>query len=342
MTARKSRRTSPWTVLVRIVAALLLAASLVLLFLPWLSLRFEENGSRYTLRELSEQASRRGVPELPSSLSQRERTLYTQLLPALDALREDRISGLNVALGCLASARILSEQKNAPEADADFTRVMEAYSSALRLTGIFLLVLLGFLVLTCVWAIYSSLVGYGFGLVPYLICSLPPIFALAFAGSKLNAWYQGASSSARALNLAVASYRLSSNPVAEPFRLTGCGMLFPVLLVCGILLSFCVLRSAEEERPQSDGRSDPSGAEQSLNTWRCPQCGTLMGDGIYCVSCGARKLEPRRCSFCGASLEEGTVFCSFCGTQAPETGKASFTDRQRDGGRFSGPGNGTF
>lgn len=334
MTARKSNRTRPGVLLVRIVASLLLAASLAMLFLPWISLRFEEKGSRYTLRELTQQAARRGVPELPSSLTQRERQLYTQLLPELDALRDDRMSPLRIALGCLASSRVLSGLKNAQGADAAFTKTMESYSSTLSLTGLFLLVLLGFLALTCVWAICSALVGYGVGVLPYLVCSLPAVFALAFSSARLNAWYQGTSSSARALNLAVQSYRLSSNPAAEPFRLTGYALLFPALLAGGVLLAFCALRPREgksEPRPQDGLRPDPA---LSLNTWRCPQCGTLMGDGVYCVNCGARKLEPRLCSFCGERLEEGSTFCSFCGTKVPRPAAAP-ADPGQGGGRRS-------
>ena len=167
-------------------------------------------------------------------------------------------------------------------------------------------------------------------MLPYLICSLPAVFALPFSSSRLNAWYQGASSSARALNLAVQSYRLSSNPAAEPFRLTGSALFFPVLLFCGVLLAFCALRPREvKSEPRTGLRPDPASPAQSMNTWRCPQCGTLMGDGVYCVNCGARKLEPRLCSFCGERLEEGSTFCSFCGTKVP-----------RPAGSPAGPGQG--
>ena len=323
MTAGNANRVRPGLVLIRVAACLLLAASFAMLFLPWISLSFEEYGLRYTLRELAEKASLRGVDELPTSLSQGERELYEKLLPELDALRDDRVSPLSIALGCLGCSRVLFQQSNAPALSDAAAQTLETYASTLQLTGIFLLVLLGFLAVTCLWALWSAATGYGFGVIPYLFGSLPGIFALAFGSSILNGWYQGSSASANALRAAVSSYRLSGNPASEPFRVTGFALLFPALLAGGVLLAFCALRGREEKR-QAQSRSPlPAGQElpvQNRNVWRCPQCGTLMGDGIYCVNCGERKLEPRLCAFCGERLEDGAQFCGLCGTPIPRPG----------------------
>ena len=322
MTALQSKRARPGVVLVRIAACVLLAASFAMLFLPWISLDFEENSQRYTLRGLADRASSRGVPKLPASLTQQERSLYDQLLPKLDPLLDDRLSPLNIALCCVRSADVLSKQLSYQTTENAWSRSVETTASHLRLTGIFLLVLLGFLLLSCLWAIASAAVGYGFGVMPYLFGALPAVFGLVLSSSRANTVYQGSSSAARALRSAVDSFRLSGNPASEPFRVTANGILFPVLLACGVLLTFCVLspRRREEPQPETGVDADSMIPGDSPNVWRCPQCGTLMGDGVYCVSCGARRLEPHLCAFCGARLEDRAEFCSFCGTPVPRQG----------------------
>lgn len=52
---------------------------------------------------------------------------------------------------------------------------------------------------------------------------------------------------------------------------------------------------------------------------KCIYCGAqLQEDSVFCSYCG-KKIEFRSCSHCGAKLEDDSVFCSKCGTKLPDT-----------------------
>ena len=332
MREQKTKRVSAGLVVTRVLACLLLAASLSMLFLPWASFRLEEGGARLTLRQLARGAARHGVETLPDSIQEPERELYTQLLSPLEPLLDNQLSPLNAALACLRSAAVLQRQQSAGGFDAAWSQKLADNTHNLRLTGLFLLVLLGFLVIAGLYAIYSAAAGYGFGTIPYFFGGGPTVLALFIACSRANVWFQGGSAPAAALRGAIESYRSSPNPLSDPFRLALGGILFPALLAGGILLAFCALQRKEdpEELPEAAYPFAGEPGARPLKTWRCPRCNTLMGDGVYCVKCGARKLEPRRCGFCGELLESDAVFCSFCGS--------SLTPTNALGGRLPDPG----
>lgn len=334
MAESKGRRESPGVVLRRVLACLLLAASLAMLFLPWVSLRLEQDGGRVCLREaaeLSRQRTGRGFRELVlETLPARDQSLYAGLAARLDPLLDDRMSPVGTALSSAGCARWLREQaaeirrQGAGDAEtAAWCGSVEKTGEDLRLTAAFLIVLLVLLAVTGIYALVSAAEGYGFGTLPYLFCAVLAFLGGSLACLKGNEWYQGGSAPARVLRAAVDSFRSSGNPVSEPFRMTVWGILFPVLAVLGILLAISALapRTAPERAPErrSPAKKPAATAPNSPapRPWRCPFCGTLMGDGVYCVKCGSRKPEPRRCPACGALLEKGSLYCTSCGKALP-------------------------
>lgn len=52
---------------------------------------------------------------------------------------------------------------------------------------------------------------------------------------------------------------------------------------------------------------------------KCIYCGAqLQEDSVFCSYCG-KKIEFRSCSHCGAKLEDDSVFCSKCGMRLQDT-----------------------
>ena len=324
------KRTKVGTVVVRVLACLLLAASLAMLLLPWAELRVDDGGQRLTLRELAqneERRSGRSFRELVlSRLSERDEGLYAGLLRVMDPLLDDEMSLLRVAASCTGAARWLdnystavSQQTGGTEPETQtWVRSVQASASKVQWTAAFLWILLIMLLITGAYAIYAAAVGYGFGVVPYLVCSVPAFVGALLAVSRGNAWYGGTSRSAWLLQTVILEFRSAGNPVSVPFRLGLGAILFEALLVAGLLLALCVPdRGARRRESVPAPRPAPAKTARPLpNVWRCAKCGTLMGDGVYCVKCGSRKPEPRRCAGCGARLEEDARFCTSCGQPA--------------------------
>ena len=336
MEERRAKRESPGIILLRILACLLLAASLAMLFMPWVSLRLDRDGQRLSLREAAEMTQQQSGQNLQervfSALPERDKALYTGLLGSLDPLLEDRMSPVNAAFGCASCAKWLRSCSAAvrqgsppsPETEAWCAGVEET-AAKLRLTAAFLFVLLALLLVTGIYALISAGSGYAFGTLPYLFCSASVFLGVVLARLKGNDWYRGASVPAGLLRSAVDG--LSANPVSSPFRLRLWGILFALLTLVGILLAICALkprsaaRAPVTPRPAAPVTPRPAAPAtprpvSSPKPWRCEVCGTLMGDGVYCVKCGSRKPEPRRCAFCGALLEKSSLFCAECGKPA--------------------------
>ena len=325
-------RKSPRVLVIRALACLLLAASLAMLLMPWVSLRVDDNGRRVTLRELArseEQRSGQSFRErLLSPLPEWEEGLYAGLLRSLDPLLDDSMSPLRITLSCTGAARWLSEYGRARLNGADpetaaWAQGVQRTGADVKKAAIFLWFMLLMLLLTGAYAIYSAAVGYGFGTVPSLVCGLPVFLGAVLAVSEGNGWYGGASQSARLLQSVLNDFSATGNPVSVPFRLGIGAILFAALLVLGVLLTMLAL---EPGRAPAAAAPAPAVKARPLaeKAWRCPHCGTLMGDGVYCVSCGGRKPEPRRCGGCGALLEKDALFCSGCGRPVGE-GKSSPT-----------------
>ena len=330
----RGTKAAPGGMLLRALACLLLAASLAMLFLPWVSLRLEQDGGRVCLREaaeLSRLRTGRGFRELVlEPLPERDQSLYAGLLTRLDPLLDDRMSPVGAALSSADCARWLREQAAAVRrqgaADAEtaaWCGSLEKTGADLRLTAAFQIVLLVLLAVTGIYALVSAAEGYSFGTLPYLFCAVLAFLSGSLACLKGNEWYQGGSAPARVLRTAVDSFRSSGNPVSEPFRMSPWGILFLVLAVLGLLLAIGapVQRKIPARSPEGRGpaRTPAATAQNSPapQPWRCPFCGTLMGDGVYCVKCGSRKPEPRRCPACGALLEKGSLYCTSCGKALP-------------------------
>ena len=107
MEERRAKRESPGIILLRILACLLLAASLAALFMPWVSLRLDRNGQGLTLREASETVLQQSGQSLQervfSALPERDKALYTGLLEGLAPLLEDRMSPVSAAFSCAST-----------------------------------------------------------------------------------------------------------------------------------------------------------------------------------------------------------------------------------------------
>ena len=333
------------TFMVRTLACLLLAGSLVMLFFPWVSLRLNSGGQRVTLRQMADSAEQRSGQSFRDAflvpLGQRDEGMYTGVLRELDPLLDDRMSPLRTGLACLGVSRWMDDYSQAyrlaSEPDGETERWAQNLRSAaedLHLAGVLLLGMLGLLLLSGGFAVYSAAAGKGLGLLPYGLCAVPAMLGAALASGRCNAWYQGDSDAAGLLRSAVESFSLPGNPVTTPFRLGLGGLLFGILAAVGLLLAVCTLGKKEEGRARRSAQAAPAPIRQAPaaprpdpgrplpKAWRCRNCGTLMGDGVYCVKCGSRKPEPRRCPACGAIVKREGAFCGSCGQPLPRRAEA--------------------
>lgn len=63
---------------------------------------------------------------------------------------------------------------------------------------------------------------------------------------------------------------------------------------------------------------------------KCPFCGAELNDeSLYCTECGKELPKGIECPHCGASVNEGDVFCTECGKRIDEVPQATSSEPQK-------------
>ena len=316
----KQKRKSPAAV--KLLACLLLLASLAMLLLPWLRLVVDTNQGRMDLTEVLAlvgqdkesvlQLAGQGLAE--SGVQVPGQSLRDLLDTALDG---------QYSLPTLAK---LSGQTG--KLCADFGEAEAAQAMNLVGYGIWglvgLLALLGLIGLCCVFTDHRG------GIVPYLLLAILAAAAvvLARAGANryleeegtamLNQWGVGMLTGFFGVDIHIVKMGIAA-------------YLCPVLALLALLLMGIRKKQPAPSRREpvtpyparKESKGSTAGEKPAASAapagWACPNCGSVRAAGEnFCAICGTerpKEPEPRCCPICGRPVKPDDVFCRDCGAK---------------------------
>lgn len=93
-------------------------------------------------------------------------------------------------------------------------------------------------------------------------------------------------------------------------------ILMYVLFIFYLIKTIIIIRKNEEDYIQNEDKSKIESNKE--NEWKCVSCGTLNNGGLYCASCGEKRIPPEttlHCIECGEEIIKDAKFCSHCGAE---------------------------
>ena len=316
----------------KIAAWILLAAALLMLLLPWLSLRISAYGRSVSVREALTSAlafagdyitEEEIVEELRESMrdmaeeAMSEYGVYLDVDASTDALlelllgrltpvRTARIAG---ALGKLLKAGAQILPMTLDDMDPTEQKLVDLIGSTgrrLRVDAALFRILGALLILSALFAAWCVYREKPRGV---LVCVGAALLMLLFSWVAV----------ARDNGLLKSMIKLFQEDVgddlflgvfdnlAKLFRLTAAPFLCLIaacLAWCAMVVDFSRLR----------------GIEIRFGGWACPVCGAKAPEkAAFCPACGAQRPPRRYCPGCGKELAPEERFCDRCGTAAPRT-----------------------
>lgn len=316
----KQKRKSP--AVVKVLACLLLLASLAMLLFPWIRLAVDTNQGRMELTEVLALVGQdkesimnlacQGLAD--SGVSVPGQSLRDLLDTALDG----QYSLPTLAKLCGQTGKLCEAFG---EAETAQTVNMVGYG-IWGLLG--LLALLGLIGFCCVFTDHRG------GIVPYLLLAILSMTAviLVRAGANryleeegtamLNQWGVGMITGFFGIDIHIVKMGISA-------------YLCPVLALLALLLMGIRKKQPAPSRKEPvtpyPARKDAKGPAANEQTaapaapegWTCPNCGSVRTAGEnFCGICGTerpKQPEPRCCPVCGRPVKPGDAFCRDCGAK---------------------------
>lgn len=315
----------------RVIALVLLTISIVMLFLPWLTISFNVMGQKITIEKIINYASmyegyttaefeyklRTGFADLSEDMAYEgiymdpEKAMTTYKLIAdssispIDAARISSFAGgllrqfnsyLTRNAGDLYGTELLvaSELKNAV--------------GKITAASIFLWILVVAVLVTFLLGLYFLLTDRKFGLIPYLVSTALFLVIFSVITISVNNGLEKLGSIFAYEIMDVFSdigIDISTAKSLKIFHVSAAGFLCVLLALGAFFMTFL-----EGSRVPKMSFLRPT-AERK---WTCT-CGRVMDmSAAFCSTCGTRRPEPRRCPNCGATVENDAEFCVRCGT----------------------------
>ena len=317
-TKMKQKRKSP--VLVKILACLLLLASLACLFLPWMKLAVDTNRGRMDMGELLALLGQ----DKESILVLAGQGLADSGIPMPgQSLRELLTTVLDGAYSLPTLARLCG-QAGALAADfgeADAARTMGRVGYGVwGLLG--LLLLLGVIALCCVFSDHRD------GIVPYLLLAMLTTTGVILLRAGANRYLEeqgtalvdqmGAGMLLGMFGVDLQIVKMSIAAYLCPF------LALLALLLTGIRKKQPAAAPREKAVPPTARKTAEApvaktAAPAAPKGWTCPNCGSVRdAEEDFCGLCGIERpqaAQPDRCPDCGRLLPGDAAFCPGCGAR---------------------------
>lgn len=316
----KQKRKSPAAV--KVLACLLLLASLAMLLLPWLRLAVDTNQGRMELSEVLALLGQdkesilnlAGQGLVDSGVSVPGQPLRDLLDTALDG---------QYSLPTLAKLSGQTGKLCAAFGEAEAAQAMNLVGYGVwGLVG--LLALLGLIGLCCVFTDHRG------GIVPYLLLAILAAAAAVLARAGANRFLEE-EGTAMLDQLGVGMLTGFFGIDIHIVKMGIAAYLCPFLALLALLLMGIRKRQPAQTQgkpatpypARKDGKS-PAADEQAAHPaapegWACPNCGSVRAAGEnFCSVCGTerpKQPEPRSCPVCGRPMKPGDAFCRDCGAR---------------------------
>lgn len=311
-----------------VIAMVLLAASFLMLFFPWVKISIDIYGQEYTMEDLVEKACYEEDMSRADFDYELQDELYDTLsdlsdygisvnakkaLKTLNMVLKGKLSVFNLVKLTSYVNSLMSKLIEYAEASLNSygivskTYIMQelsGYEDVKQVCFIAMLAVSGLLIVTAVCfilALRSIWTGRKGGLISYILIYLVLLVGILVGINQSNDLLQGISSY---LTSMIASFGFSSNSITslELFHVASAPVWGIVFVAAATVVSLL-----------GGGSLRGKAAFASVGSWDCPSCGCSNdGSSSFCMACGTRRPERTTCE-CGAPIKPGTSFCGRCG-----------------------------
>ena len=336
-------------VIVKIIAVLLLAASLVMLFLPWLKILVEIPmlGRRMNLEEmlqLSGQSSDSMLEEVRSGIQDAIQDVYDStgvtvdgesVLKLVRSVMHGSFSPLNLATTLSTAKQVLGQFTKALEIQSQnssgitaaqisaYLPMVRQANSSIGTWSIVLWALLALLAILGIVALACAISDHKLGILPYLLLSAGTLAGTLLLRSSLNNSMTNGMQLASMGGADLSALNMLGINMNEIFRMGIAAYLCVALALLAFLLMF-IKEKKSAPAPMTGGYTpSPYPARQTApqagqtaaparpaaSPWTCPNCGSVRGG------------TERFCGTCGGKRPEAPTprRCSRCGVELPST-----------------------
>ena len=317
----------------KIAAWILLAAALLMLLLPWLSLRISAYGRSVSVREALTSAlafagdyitEEEIVEELRESMrdmaeeAMSEYGVYLDADASTDALlelllgrltpvRTARIAG---ALGKLLKAGAQILPMTLDDMDPTEQKLVDLIGSTgrrLRVDAALFRILGALLILSALFAAWCVYREKPRGVLVCVGAALALLLLSGIAAARDNGLLKSLLKLIAEEEPDIQGFTLVFGNMTRLFHLTAA----PFFCLIAACLAWCAMVV---------DLSRLRGIEIRFGGWTCPACGAKAPEkAAFCPACGAQRPPRRYCPVCGKELAPEERFCDQCGTAAPRT-----------------------
>lgn len=324
----KTKRKTP--IIVKILALLLIAASLVMVFLPWLRIIVDIPmlNSSMTLEKLLNMAGQSvdsTVAELQPKLEELTDTIYDSTGVTVETggivqLVKDVFRGnfspvkLAGTVGTMHSVlnQFMKAVDTQTQSDASAMSQVSLYLPVIRQAQssfstwtVVLWVIVALLGVLGLVALISIFTDHPFGLLPYLLLSAVTLTGTLILRSKLNSSMSSGMQLAGGMGADMSALNTLGVDMTKIFHMGIAAYLCVALALLAFLLMFIKERKPVTAPMAVGYAPSPYPARQSVSqqpagvpsrpagpTWTCPNCGSVRGASErFCGACGGKKPE---------------------------------------------------